>query len=83
MPRERARRASAVVNGNICVFGGRNLTDHLIADLDCYDPVANEWTTPTSLPLERQSSDFTAFAADSDKASCVSHWRVRSGLHCV
>ena len=60
MPRARARHASAVVDGHVCVFGGRNLTDHLIAEVDCYDPAANTWSTPTSLPAERQSSDFTA-----------------------
>ncbi|KAL7535433.1 hypothetical protein ACHAXR_006484, partial [Thalassiosira sp. AJA248-18] len=64
MPRARARHASAIVDGHVCVFGGRNVTDHIIAEVDCYDPDTNEWSTPTSLPVEYQSSDFTAFADD-------------------
>mmetsp|Transcript_5871 Transcript_5871/g.9253 ORF Transcript_5871/g.9253 Transcript_5871/m.9253 type:complete len:423 (+) Transcript_5871:36-1304(+) len=62
MPRKRARHASAVVNGNVCLYGGRNETGSLIAEVDCYNPTSNEWSTPTSIPAERQSSDFTAFS---------------------
>lgn len=71
MPRARARHASAVVNGHVCVFGGRNLTDALIAEVDCYDPAADAWSTPTSLPADRQSSDWTAFTAEGDRVYLV------------
>lgn len=71
MPRARARHASAVVNGRVCVYGGRNLTDALIAEVDCYDPAADEWSTPTSLPAERQASDLTAFTAEGDRVHLV------------
>ncbi|KAL7427631.1 hypothetical protein ACHAXH_000653 [Discostella pseudostelligera] len=61
MPRPRNRHASTVVNGLLCVFGGRDVSDALIAEVDCYDSATNTWSTPTSLPSERQVSDFTAF----------------------
>ena len=61
MPRQRNRHASAIVNGLLCVFGGRDVADTLIAEVDCYDSATNTWSTPTSLPAERQVSDFTAF----------------------
>ncbi len=62
MPRPRYRHASAVVNGILCVVGGRNGTDALIAEVDCYNPTSNVWTTPTSLPSDRMVSDLAAFA---------------------
>lgn len=71
MPRARARHASAVVNGNVCVFGGRNVTDNLIAEVDCYDPVTNKWSTPTSLPADRQSSDLAATVEDGTKVYLI------------
>jgi hypothetical protein len=61
MPRQRNRHASAIVNGLLCVFGGRDVADALIAEVDCYDSATDTWSTPTSLPAERQVSDFTAF----------------------
>ena len=64
MPRTRNRHASVTINGHVCVFGGRDESDALIAEVDCYDPDTNEWSTPTSLPEERQSSDFAAFVKD-------------------
>ncbi len=49
------------MNGLLCVFGGRDVSDALIAEVDCYDSATDTWSTPTSLPAERQVSDFTAF----------------------
>lgn len=71
MPRARARHASAVANGNVCVFGGRNATDALVAEVDCYDPIANEWTEVTSLPVKYQSSDHTAYATKDNKVYLI------------
>eukprot|EP00571_Detonula_confervacea_P015282 CAMPEP_0172299166 /NCGR_PEP_ID=MMETSP1058-20130122/1523_1 /TAXON_ID=83371 /ORGANISM="Detonula confervacea, Strain CCMP 353" /LENGTH=449 /DNA_ID=CAMNT_0013008515 /DNA_START=234 /DNA_END=1583 /DNA_ORIENTATION=+ len=72
MPRTRNRHASAVVNGNtVCVFGGRDVTDSLIAEVDCYNADTNEWSTPTSLPEQYQSSDFTAFVEGDTKVHLV------------
>ena len=71
MPRARARHASAVVDGRVCVYGGRNLTDALIAEVDCYDPAADAWSTPTALPAERQASDWTAFTAEDGRVHLV------------
>lgn len=65
MPRSRNRHASTIVNGLLCVFGGRDASDALIAEVDCYDSATNAWSTPTSLPEERQVSDFTAFTDES------------------
>jgi len=65
MPRVRNRHASAVVNGQLCVFGGRDETDTLIDEVDCYDPSSDEWSTPFNLPEGRKSSDFTAFTEGS------------------
>jgi len=72
MPRERARHASAIVNGHLCVYGGRNVTDHLIAEVDCYDPASNEWTVlPTTIPTEHLTSDLTAFVPEDNKVYLV------------
>jgi len=64
MPRVRARHASALVNGQLCLFGGRNETDTLIAEVDCYDPSLDEWNTPIDLPEERKASDLSAFTVE-------------------
>lgn len=64
MPRTRNRHASAVVSGHVCVFGGRNETDAVVPEVDCWDPDSDTWSTPTSLPDEHHSSDFTAFTED-------------------
>ena len=63
MPRERARHASLQVwNQQICVVGGRDLTDTLIAEIDCYDPISEYWTTIGKLPEEYLTSDCAAFS---------------------
>lgn len=46
----------------LCVFGGRDALDGLISEVDCYDPSNDVWSTPTSLPDGRASSDLAAFA---------------------
>lgn len=71
MPRKRARHASAVVDGNVCVFGGRNETDGLIAEIDCYDPDTDTWSTPASLPAKDQTSDGTGFAEEDGKVYLI------------
>ncbi|KAL7520683.1 hypothetical protein ACHAWX_005395 [Stephanocyclus meneghinianus] len=64
MPRARARHANAVVGGKLCVFGGRDATDAIVAEVDCYDPDTDTWSTPTTLPTAYQASDCAAFARD-------------------
>lgn len=61
MPRARYRHASAVARGKVWVVGGRDEDDKNIPEIDVYDPVTKEWSTPGSLPLERQTSDNAAF----------------------
>ena len=63
MPRERARHASVQVwSQQVCVIGGRDLTDTLVAEIDCYDPNNDYWTTIGKLPDEYLTSDCAAFA---------------------
>ena len=63
MPRERARHASVQVwTQQVCVIGGRDLTDTLVAEIDCYDPNIDYWTTIGKLPEEYLTSDCAAFA---------------------
>ncbi|KAL7524997.1 hypothetical protein ACHAWF_001166, partial [Thalassiosira exigua] len=45
MPRTRNRRASAIVGGKVCVFGGRDETDLIIPEVGCYDMESNERLT--------------------------------------
>lgn len=72
MPRTRNRHASVVVRDRLCVFGGRNETDHLIAEVDCYNPATNEWAaSATLLPPERQTSDLAIFAPDENTVYLV------------
>jgi hypothetical protein len=62
MPRPRYRHASVAFADSLCVIGGRDGLDALIAEVDCYHPSTNEWTTPASLPEGRLASDLAAFA---------------------
>ena len=63
MPRERTRHATVQVwSEQVCVIGGRDLTDTLIAEIDCYDPIIDYWTTIGKLPEEYLTSDCAAFS---------------------
>ena len=62
MPRPRYRHASVAFSDFLCVIGGRDALDALVAEVDCYRPSTNEWTTPASLPDGRLASDLAAFA---------------------
>mmetsp|Transcript_16441 Transcript_16441/g.26874 ORF Transcript_16441/g.26874 Transcript_16441/m.26874 type:complete len:441 (-) Transcript_16441:49-1371(-) len=62
MPRERARHGSFQVgNNNLCVIGGRDNSDTLIPQIDCYDTTTNAWTEVGMLPDKYQTSDFATF----------------------
>lgn len=61
MPRQRCRHGQFQINNNLCVIGGRDAEDTLIAQIDCYDPTADAWTEVGSLPEEYQTSDFATF----------------------
>ena len=58
MPRERVRHGSFQVGNNLCVIGGRDVSDTLIPQIDCYDTTTNVWTEVGTLPMEYQTSDF-------------------------
>eukprot|EP00569_Conticribra_weissflogii_P019562 CAMPEP_0171422604 /NCGR_PEP_ID=MMETSP0881-20121228/1389_1 /TAXON_ID=67004 /ORGANISM="Thalassiosira weissflogii, Strain CCMP1336" /LENGTH=431 /DNA_ID=CAMNT_0011941271 /DNA_START=27 /DNA_END=1322 /DNA_ORIENTATION=- len=64
MPRKRARHASSVVKTGtvevLCVFGGRDEMDGMVAEVDCYDPTTNSWTTPITLTDQYLTSDCAA-----------------------
>lgn len=62
MPRERCRHGSFQAKDNLCVVGGRDTSDTLIAAIDCYDPATNAWTEVGTLPEEYVTSDFAAYA---------------------
>ena len=65
MPRPRYRHGSAVINTNgtlLCVLGGRDASDAMIAEIDCYNSHTRSWSTPSSLPNEHLVSDLAAFA---------------------
>ncbi|KAL7430446.1 hypothetical protein ACHAXM_002239 [Skeletonema potamos] len=63
MPRERSRHASVQVwSQQVCVIGGRDLTDTLVAAIDCYDPITDVWNTIGKLPEEYLTSDCGAFS---------------------
>jgi hypothetical protein len=44
------------------VIGGRDLTDTLVAAIDCYDPITDVWNTIGKLPEEYLTSDCGAFS---------------------
>lgn len=64
MPRARYRHGSAtLMDGELlCVLGGRDAMDGLIAEIDCYNRTSNVWSTPSSLPSDRMVSDMAVFA---------------------
>jgi len=72
MPRPRYRHGSAVINNNgtlLCVLGGRDASDVMIAEIDCYNSHTQSWSTPSSLPNEHLLSDLAAFAYDAPGSS--------------
>jgi len=48
MPRDRYRHAAATVNGKLYLFGGRDILDVIIQQIDIFDTSTNEWTTVPS-----------------------------------
>lgn len=61
MPRERNRHGSFQVNNNLCVVGGRDTADNLVAAIDCYDATTNAWTEVGTLPEKYMTSDFASY----------------------
>jgi len=61
MPRQRCRHGQFQINNNLCVIGGRDAEDTLIAQIDCYDPTADAWMEVGTLPEGYQTSDFATF----------------------
>lgn len=59
-PRPRYRHAAAEADGVIYLFGGRDLYDNIITEVDAYDISSNTWTTPCT--WGDATSDETAVA---------------------
>lgn len=64
MPRPRYRHGSATINNGtlLCVIGGRDVSDAMIAEIDCYNSITKLWSTPSTLPNEHLVSDLAVFA---------------------
>lgn len=64
MPRPRYRHGCATINNGtlLCVIGGRDVTDAMIPEIDCYNSNTKLWSTPSLLPNEYLVSDLAAFA---------------------
>lgn len=73
MPQPRYRHAAVVAQNKLWLIGGRTIPeDSIIADVDMYDPVTNEWTTVGQIPEEYLTSDNGAFTnADETKVYVV------------
>ena len=62
-PNPRDHAGGALVNGRICVAGGRNGGEvgffyKSILPTDCYDPVKNRWDVEASIPEGRSGSSY-------------------------
>eukprot|EP00027_Filamoeba_sp_ATCC50430_P017616 CAMPEP_0168568238 /NCGR_PEP_ID=MMETSP0413-20121227/15460_1 /TAXON_ID=136452 /ORGANISM="Filamoeba nolandi, Strain NC-AS-23-1" /LENGTH=354 /DNA_ID=CAMNT_0008600539 /DNA_START=51 /DNA_END=1112 /DNA_ORIENTATION=+ len=64
MPRERYRHAAATVNGKLYLFGGRDLSDVIIQQIDIYDTSSKTWSTVSS-NWTSATSDLVAVPVDS------------------
>jgi len=61
MPRARYRHAAAVVDTDIWVFGGRDINDTLISEVDVLDTTTMTWSTPSTAAWANPRSDEGAF----------------------
>lgn len=61
MPRARYRHAAAVVDTSIYVFGGRDINDDLISEVDILDTTDMTWSTPSTATWNIPRSDEGAF----------------------
>ncbi|CAB9523637.1 kelch-like [Seminavis robusta] len=61
LPSPRYRHASAAVNNQIWIVGGRSLEDGLLTDVNVFDIATQSWTT-VELPEEYATSDLAGWA---------------------
>lgn len=62
-PNPRDHTGGALVNGRICVAGGRDggsigFFNETILPTDCYDPATNTWTVEANIPQGRAGSSY-------------------------
>ena len=62
-PHPRDHTGGALVNGRICVAGGRdggqlNFFDKVVLPTDCYDPVTGTWSVEANIPNGRAGSSY-------------------------
>eukprot|EP00040_Diaphanoeca_grandis_P022320 m.119652 g.119652 ORF g.119652 m.119652 type:complete len:404 (+) comp28751_c2_seq1:236-1447(+) len=70
-PRARYRHAAAQVDGVIYLFGGRDIQDAVIKEIDAYTIETNTWSTPCT--WADATSDNTAFV-DNDQIFLTAGW---------
>jgi hypothetical protein len=61
LPQPRYRHAAVHALGMLWLIGGRTPDDSVIAEVDVYDPGADEWTTVGKIPDQFLTSDNGAF----------------------
>lgn len=71
-PRPRYRHAAATLNGVIYLFGGRDVNDAVITEVDAYDVATNSWSTPCT--WTGATSDLTAFTDGGTQIFVVGGW---------
>jgi len=64
LPSTRYRHAAAVIDGSLCLVGGRDVVDNIIKFIDCLNSVSKKWERIMELPSEYQTSDNGAFSHD-------------------
>jgi len=60
-PNPRDHTGGALINGRICVAGGRRggeINWPAVAPTDCYDPSTNKWTVEADIPVPRSGSSY-------------------------
>jgi N-acetylneuraminic acid mutarotase len=60
-PNPRDHTGGALVNGRICISGGRNGGEKgwpAVSPTDCFDPVTKTWTVEASIPDDRSGSAY-------------------------
>eukprot|EP00403_Amphidinium_massartii_P045570 CAMPEP_0178467882 /NCGR_PEP_ID=MMETSP0689_2-20121128/52638_1 /TAXON_ID=160604 /ORGANISM="Amphidinium massartii, Strain CS-259" /LENGTH=413 /DNA_ID=CAMNT_0020094931 /DNA_START=18 /DNA_END=1259 /DNA_ORIENTATION=+ len=55
MPTPREACAAAVLNGKLCVLGGRSASGETLAVVESYDPLTEQWEVLPPMPVPRRS----------------------------
>ena len=66
MDRPRHRHVAVGVSGTIWVVGGRDANDHVVPEVEVYDPGCEHWVTLGTLPPDAVVSDAAKFVNEED-----------------